>query len=924
MGDDELRSELKRLLKRVERIEQLLQMSPPPEVELPAEVEPPPAPGMQIPPPADVEPPPGAGQPPAPPTRPAAPAPPPPPPPIAPPVTTAAKAATPRGPIAAPPPPPRPARPKPVAQVEGKGLEFFVGAKLAAWVAVPFIIIAAALLIKLGLDSGWWGRMSETLRCLLIAGFGIILLIGGEIALRRISRAASASLFGAGLGVLYLDAFATFSYFSLMPREGAFALMAVVALGGFAITPRARFATIGVLSLIGGYVTPILLWGATGRDLELLCYLTVLFIIALALSAAAPRPFRLLRYVVLGCHLPLALTWLIWYGQRFWIMAVIFMSIWWAMLLVETVYAAMRRQSRFGNPIALLIMTAWYVTGGCWIIGASSPGGPDWLGLFTVGIGLLGAAAALQFGPGLDGLRQKPKVAMDMLALALWAQFGVLIAVAIALQFDGYGQSLSWLAVAVASIEIGRRLPSRGVDIFGLIIGALALLRVALLDPHVTALQNELAVVGGITINGWTILALLAVAATHAAAQRLREGTRSFWVGMPIAAAAVGVLFWLGLCYDGCDGLWATGGWLLGCAALLACRRFGRRQRYLALALFILAATAAKWLIIDAAGQRASAQWGELDIIPLLNWQGALALAIVIVAWWASRILRRHIADAASIGAQIVLACGAIFLLIALSFEFDRALTAACATSQSLAAYSPALLRGLAFSALWGVGALIMMQLSRGRALPIVLGTGWVLLVLSTLVWLGFGTLYWRIMEGTVEAAVVVNLQFAVGALLAILLWLAARLWRAQPADQPEALARPAEHIAIAMGLLALIGLWLGSLEIDRLFDDRMATHAGLSVYWALYGVFMVIVGFAKRAAAARYAGLALLAVTVVKVLFIDLATVEQIWRVISFLASGLLLVGTSLLYTKLSPRILASVKTGEFTTESTESTEEG
>jgi len=918
MAEEQWRDELERLLRRIERIEQLLEMPPePPEVASPKPARPSATPSTEVGPPQPAQP--SA----APPTEVAA--------------KEAAKISADRPPpvreavtpLIAPPTEPGPARPpvvarSPIATLPAeaeqapRGLEFFFGAKLAAWAAVPLIVIAAALLIKLGIDSGWWGQLAESTRCLLIAGFGLVLLIGGEIALRRISRAASVSLFGAGLGVLYLDAFATFFYFTLLSREGAFALMAVVALLGFAITLRANFTTIGVLSLIGGYLTPLLLWDGGGRDLELLSYLTVLLAIALGLSAVAPRPFRLLRYIALASQITLGLVWLIEYGQRFWIMAVIFMSIWWSMLLAETVFAALRRQSRAGNPIALLIMTAYYVTGGCWIIGASAPGGPDWLGLFTAGIGVLGAAAALQFGPGLDGLRQKPRVAMDVLALALWAQFGVLIAVAIALQFDGYGQSLSWLAVAVASIEIGRRLPSRGVDIFGLIIGLLALLRIALLDPHITVLQNELAAIGGISSNGWSILALLAIAATHAAAHRLREGTNAFWRIMPAVAAAIGVLFWLSLCYERCEGLWATGGWLIGCAALLGCRRFGQRQGYLPLALFMLAAIAAKWLIIDATGPRMAEQWTATGV-PLWNWQSALALATALLAWWASRIMRdRGAAPAAGLGGQIILACGAVFLLIALSFELDRALMQVAAASRSLAIYSPALLRMLALTALWGIGALVIMQLSRGRDLPIVLGTGGVLLVLAAIAWLGFDTLYWRIMEGTLPATVVLNLQFAVGVLLAALLWSAIRLWRRQP-DEPEALGRPTDNIVVALILLALIGLWLGSLEIDRFFGEMMATNAGLSVYWALYGVFLVAVGFARRAAAARYAGLALLAITVAKVLFIDLATVERLWRVVSFLASGLLLVGTSLLYTKLSPRILAGVESGEFTTENTE-----
>jgi uncharacterized membrane protein len=111
-----------------------------------------------------------------------------------------------------------------------------------------------------------------------------------------------------------------------------------------------------------------------------------------------------------------------------------------------------------------------------------------------------------------------------------------------------------------------------------------------------------------------------------------------------------------------------------------------------------------------------------------------------------------------------------------------------------------------------------------------------------------------------------------------------------------------------AWALVGTIGLWLGSFELDRLFaGDWMAVQAALSVYWAIYGVGLVIIGFARRAAAARYAGLTLLTITVGKVLLIDLSTVGQAWRVASFLISGLLLVGTSLLYTRLSPRLLGA-----------------
>jgi uncharacterized membrane protein len=69
--------------------------------------------------------------------------------------------------------------------------------------------------------------------------------------------------------------------------------------------------------------------------------------------------------------------------------------------------------------------------------------------------------------------------------------------------------------------------------------------------------------------------------------------------------------------------------------------------------------------------------------------------------------------------------------------------------------------------------------------------------------------------------------------------------------------------------------------------------------------VLLVLLGFVKRAAAARYAGLALLTITLAKVFFVDLAKVDWIWRALSFLAVGMLLIGTSIVYAKLAPRLV-------------------
>ncbi len=126
----------------------------------------------------------------------------------------------------------------------------------------------------------------------------------------------------------------------------------------------------------------------------------------------------------------------------------------------------------------------------------------------------------------------------------------------------------------------------------------------------------------------------------------------------------------------------------------------------------------------------------------------------------------------------------------------------------------------------------------------------------------------------------------------------------------------PASARQVALVLIGLLGLWLGSLELDRFFapemgrlaaNTAMARQTALSIYWGLYAIATVAVGFAWRSSVCRYAGLALLAITLGKVLTVDMAGVRYVYRVLSFLGMGLLLVATSVGYSKLAPRLQSS-----------------
>ncbi|HEY3104580.1 MAG TPA: DUF2339 domain-containing protein [Pyrinomonadaceae bacterium] len=105
--------------------------------------------------------------------------------------------------------------------------------------------------------------------------------------------------------------------------------------------------------------------------------------------------------------------------------------------------------------------------------------------------------------------------------------------------------------------------------------------------------------------------------------------------------------------------------------------------------------------------------------------------------------------------------------------------------------------------------------------------------------------------------------------------------------------------------IAALITLWfLMTIETHTYFAMRAALQKtaedyqherwlgqmALSVLWSIYAAVLAAVGFARRAPAIRWAALSLFALTVIKVMLIDIAVLKQLYRIIAFLVLGLLL----------------------------------
>lgn len=156
--------------------------------------------------------------------------------------------------------------------------------------------------------------------------------------------------------------------------------------------------------------------------------------------------------------------------------------------------------------------------------------------------------------------------------------------------------------------------------------------------------------------------------------------------------------------------------------------------------------------------------------------------------------------------------------------------------------------------------------------------------------------------EGTAFTPV---LNAAFGTWLAVIVALAAALHalrRTRP-DTPLDRAMGPGLATVTLGLLLI----LLTMETDDVFATRarLAAQLARSVLWTVFATGLLAGGLALRSRPLFYSAYALFAVTAVKVVAVDLATLGAVYRMLSFLALALLLMAGAYLNLRFRARLL-------------------
>ena len=730
----------------------------------------------------------------------------------------------------------------PPAPPPGADFATNLGPKILVAAGALAFVVFLGLFVKYAWESNWVG---PTGRVLFGAAMGLALVAGGVRLMGREYRPLGQVIAGAGLAGLYVSAFGAHGFYALISREAAGLLMAAITVNAVLLAMKLDARLLATLAWVGGYLTPLLL--STGQDkaVALFAYLALLDAGALVLDRRKPWP-ETVPLAMMGT----LVLYVGWYErffrpERFEVAAA-------GLVVFVALFAlGMARKERGAGMGVVLSFGAVGVA--ALAAGADRPAV-----LLALSFGLAGAA--LRFATA--GSRGLSIVAAAALALPYltWS--------AAHYRPEGFGIAAAWVTGAVLLL-VAASASGRGPSM-------VPLEPVALLGGGIAAIALAAAT------NRPVLLLPFLLALAGVAVLARRRWAWSEAVG--VAAAALAVLSWFDRFYKADRGaealtlaLSVAGAYLLAQVA----RGFAMRQRIglPGIVVHLVAATLA-WNVLYRVLEPSRTRVLGLAALGL----AVLYLAIGLVA------LRERRKDLAQ--ARVILGLSAAFLTLAIPVQLG--------------------LHGITLA--WALEGLLLLGLGVRFGSPLARAGGYGVLGLAVL------RLFARHLPLHADAFRPF-LNPAFGTWLAVILLLALGVRLAREARRRAGSLDHALGVLAAVAAVALLfGLLTGETQetfaqrasLARAAGDtaaaetaRLAGGLAVSVLWTAFATGLLAGGLGARSRALFYSGYALFAVTSAKVVLWDLATLETLYRMLSFLALGALLLAGAYLNLRFRQRLL-------------------
>jgi len=830
--------------------------------------------------------------------------------PAAPPRAAAASAPPPRAapepaPAASPPPtPPQPpaasvplARPTAAAPPRSPApisFEERFGTRWVVWVGGVALALGGIFLVRYTIQQCLIG---PGVRIALGALLALALVAAGEWARRKENLSGlpglpsahiPSVLTAAGTTVAYATVYAAYALYGFLPPAVAFVLLGVVALLTLAAALLHGPALAG-LGVVGAFVAPMLI-ASTNRD-----YWSLYVYIAVVTGAA----FALAR----------ARLWL-WLA----VTAIAFSAAW---TLPGMGYSSVEALgAHVFNALAGFALAAVFLVCGLLYGPAAKPGEVDRLSSFALAVYLLVAAllvlasrhdpvaliAFVFLTAATAAVAWRTEAATGavpvaaLLAAAVMAHWAVNVTIDALIAPGGlvaptapepvryeYGWHLAlaaaWSALfGVAGFAAQGRSPRALAPMLWSAAGVFVpLAMLVALYYRITGLDRSLPFAG---------LALLLAAIFALATETLTQSERRPGLMAAEAMFATGALAALALALT----FALEKGWLtIGLALMVPGAAWIAEKRPLPWLRWLAAIMVA--IVVARIAEDPRIVGTDLGTTPIFNWllygYGVPALSFWVAGW----LLRRRADD---LPARMVDAGAILFTVLLVVLQIRHYVTRGDI-------YQPVSdIMEAAIDVNAGLALTIGLERVRGRTGSIVHNVGALLLAALTLLAIvfelaGVASLDFARTQVTGLFFNSILLGYGLPAVLAIVLALIART------------TRPLPYRIVAAITAVTLALFYLTLEVRRLFHGPVlggptsdAEQYCYSTVWLLFGIALLAVGFVLRSQPARFLALGVVALTIAKVFIIDTASIGGIYRALSVIGLGVVLLGIGWLYQRL------------------------
>jgi uncharacterized membrane protein len=801
------------------------------------------------------------------------------------------------GGAATPPPPPLPQ--------PDRGFEETIGTRWVVWIGGLTLALGGIFMVRYSIEAGLLG---PRVRTMLGGLFALALLLAGEWTRRKESMSSIAALpianipailTAAGTAVAFATVYAAYALYGFLVPATAFILLGLVALGTLAAALLHGPALAG-LGVVGAFVTPVLV--SSGKPDFWALYIYLAIVTAAAFGLARVRLWRWLAVTTIA----FALLWTFPCLQcgpsmvgphAFHVLAGFILA---ALLVVCGFMFGPPADEGQVEPISsgslaayllgatLIVLNSFHADTAMIVFGLLVAGSLLVAWRSDAAAGAVGAAAALVFvvfaewairanpdmlvlpgGPlqGIGPSATDGSVSLHLISAAIFAAgFGVAGFLAQG-RFSGPVIPVIWSAAAVFTP-------------LALLVALYA--RIAHLDRSIP----------------FAILAVILAAAYAAATEILSKRDDRPGLQASIALFATGTLAALALALT----FALEKGWLTIALALMSAgTAWISTQRPIPF-LRALAAILAG-IVVLRIGYEPRIVGQAVGTTPIFNWL-LWGYGIPAASFWAGSILLRRGGDDAPL--RTVESAAILFTVLLAFMEIRHAVNNGDVYRQSAGLTEVALQVCVALAMAIGLERL------RIRTGSVVHNVGAVLLTAFAGLAALFGLMLlenpilWHIDVG----GAVINLLllgYALPAVLALLLSYAVA------GRRPVAYAN-----TIAAGAL-ILALTYVTFEIRRIYHGPIlsvgptsgAEQYTYSIAYLAFGVILLGIGILFNSQRARLASALVIALTILKAFLIDMSTLTGVYRALSFMCLGLVLVAIGWLYQRILFRKQAAAPTG-------------